>query len=282
MASCARAKRDHFVRTLYPGVLADFLYWLLREGKTADFVSQLQAVRQRLLPAVQGQPNADRLVNNFAMLGAAHALFAEYLGVHCPEVAAEARGFQEVDLLSLLQNMVGEVRTQRPIDVFWETLRELFLTKRVRVLGDHSHNELGRVIGKDKTLRSHAVYCLFPGPALEEVQKALQGQGREPLPLEAREIPRLLRREGKLVDAHGQPLPAKGGDTTVVQRQPEDSKPTRCFYVGSREFRESSESHDEQAPLQPDMPRNRPADAGRANAFQFDRTTTADSAAARP
>jgi hypothetical protein len=125
---------------------------------------------------------------NLAVLAAAHAEFAEYLGDIWPAWQEEVRRFGEEDVPALLSQMMGAVRVQRAVEVFWNTLVNLIACGRVR-LDDSDSTSHAPVIGK--CLPGRKAAWVVPGLALAEVQKTLRDQGRPLLALTAAEIPGL-------------------------------------------------------------------------------------------
>jgi hypothetical protein len=181
----------------YAGVTADFIRWLIEQRRTQDFANRVREQEQCFLKKVAGQPNDARVAANFGVLAAAYAEFAEYLSNVWPEANESVRHYIESDLTALLQNMMHEVRDQRPTDIFWATLAELARCERIRF--DPTETGTGALIGKWAAPHSGRSW-ISTELALQEVQKSLKEQGRPLLPLRPRDIIEELRREGKLVD----------------------------------------------------------------------------------
>ena len=143
----------------YNGVMADFLHWLLVHGRTSEFASRVKGYEARYYQQVCGQPNDARVAANLAVLAAAHAQFAEYLGDVWPAWHDEMRRFGEEDVPALLTQMMGAVREQRVIEVFWNTLGDLVRHGRVRLdETDSGHAPaIGKYLAPGRVTRLHLV-----------------------------------------------------------------------------------------------------------------------------
>jgi len=104
-------------------------------------------------------------------------------------------------LVELLGALAGEVREQRPIEIFWATLVELVSCHRVRL--DTSSEGYAPLIGKLHSGIRRQAYAISSELALMEVQKCLRDQARPQLPLRARDIVQQLQQEGKLSSEMG-------------------------------------------------------------------------------
>jgi hypothetical protein len=224
---------------VYSSVMAGFIRWLLERGRTGEFADRVRDCEAAFYRQVQGKPNDSRVAANFAVLAAAHAQFAEYLG-DGDAWRAEARRFQEGDLPALLGGMIQAVREQRPVQIFWETLCDLVGYGRVRT--DDREPGNAPVIGRGPDRFPHPSYFVCTELALAEVQRSLQAQGRPQIPLRAQEIPDLLRKEGKLVDRDGRPIPADGrGGVTGQHRVVPGEAARRGFYVSGAALRRTGD-----------------------------------------
>jgi hypothetical protein len=124
--------------------------------------------------------------------------------------------------------MMRAVREERPIEVFWHTLVDLVACGRVR-LDDKDRDSHAPMIGKAYT-NPHYVW-VSTEVALAEVQKSLRDQGRPHLALRPADIPALLRKEGKLLDKSGQPVPADFRGPVTHQRRLPAGELRRGFIV---------------------------------------------------
>lgn len=212
----------------YRGVTLDFIRWLLATGRTAQFQERVREREAIFYKRLQGQPNDSRIAINFAMLAAAYLEFAEYLGQDAwPNWKEEAQAFVDQDLMAMLSTMQQTVKDQRPIEVFWDLLGQMFSFKRVRL--DNFNDGNAPIVGKKENSVS-GVIGISPALALAAVQKGLQEQGRPLLALRPNDIAGLLRREGKLVTREGEPLAASGeGEATQNVRL--DGAQARVFFV---------------------------------------------------
>jgi hypothetical protein len=221
----------------YSGVMADFIAWLLQQGRTLEFADRVKEYEVRYYQQVCGQPNDARVAANLAVLAAAHAQFAEYLGDVWPSWQSEVKRFGEEQIPALLTEMMGAVREQRPIEIFWNTLCDLVAHGRVR-LYESEMNRNAPIIGKYLPASRNLV-CVASGLALAEVQKSLADQQRPSLPLRPADIPGLLRKEGKLVDEAGRTISPDGAAATAATKQLriECGGPAiRCFIVNQKQL----------------------------------------------
>jgi hypothetical protein len=182
----------------YGAVTADFIRWLLAEGRAAEFGDQVRELQDRYYADIQGQQNDLRIAGNFALLAAGFRLFAEYLGDVWPEWHEEAERFLEDDLVAVRNRMLGEVRGQQESDIFLSTLRHLIAWERVRIDG---YTEAPRSaeprdpIGKRDHIFSDDILVSIP-LALAAVQRCLRDQGRPELRLTPPTLIRQLREDG--------------------------------------------------------------------------------------
>ena len=96
----------------YSGVTADFIRWLLAEGRIEVFKRRFAELQERYYSDVAGQQNDIRIATNLALLGASFELFAEYLGDVWPEWRQDAQRFVEEDLVAIRGEMLGEAKEQ--------------------------------------------------------------------------------------------------------------------------------------------------------------------------
>jgi hypothetical protein len=199
----------------YSGVMAGFITWLLAQGRTKEFADRVRMYEGRYYRQVSGQPNDARVAANLAVLASAFAEFAEFLGDVWPAWQEEVRRFGEEDVPALLSQMMGAVREQRAIEVFWNILSHLIRCSRVR-LDTSDSPSTAPIVGKWLP-GPKKVGWVVPELALAEVQKTLRDQGRPLLALTAGEIPGLLRKEGRLVDRDGKMLQPRSDDSGIQQ-----------------------------------------------------------------
>src|SRR5262249_297316 len=94
----------------YAGVTADFLRWLLAEGRIEVFKKRFGELQKRFNDDVTGQQNDIRIVTNLAQLGAAFEQFAEYLGDVWEGWKEASRKFVEEGLVAIRDGMLGEAK----------------------------------------------------------------------------------------------------------------------------------------------------------------------------
>ena len=119
----------------YCGVMADFIRWLLGEGRIEIFSIRFNELQKRYYSDVAGQQNDIRIATNLALLGAAFEQFAEYLGDVWEGWSEAARKFIEEDIVSIRDDMLGEAKEQQASEVFLKTLSELIQYDHVRIVG---------------------------------------------------------------------------------------------------------------------------------------------------
>jgi hypothetical protein len=221
----------------YSGVMAGFIGWLLATGRTGEFADRVKEYERQYYAAVRGQNNDARVSANLAVLAAAHAQFAEYLGDVWPDWADQVRWFGEEHVPGLLSRMMTAVREQRPIEIFWGTLSDLVRHGHVR-LDQADDDSRGEAIGKYLPA-SRQLVLVSSELALAAVQKSLTDQKRPPLSLRPEEIPGLLRKEGRLRDRSGKPVapesPGPGGGTAQLRLE-RGGPAKRGFIVADQEL----------------------------------------------
>jgi hypothetical protein len=197
----------------YPGVTADFIYWLLKGSRPAAFVERFEELQQRYYQDVAGQQNDIRIATNLALLGAAFEQFAEYLSDVWPEWQEAAKAFVENDLIVIRGDMLGEVKEQQASEVFLRTLLDLVQFGRVRVDGTSQGNVEGKpLIGQTSSFRGTALPRGDSVPerlelsmqlSLAAVNSLLREQGKPELKATEKALLQQLREDGKLYDKDG-------------------------------------------------------------------------------
>jgi hypothetical protein len=226
----------------YSGVMADFLHWLLVERRTETFAERVKAWQRRFFSDVAGLQNDLRIAGNFALLAAAFDLIAEYLGDVWPAWKEEAQQFTEQDLLTLRNNMLGEVREQQASEIFVATLAEQIRLGRVKVEGlSHKESAKKPLIGKVRGGGVARGGLSVPGQqgvmleistrqAFEAVQNSLRRQGRPLLKISDKALLAQLLHDGWLLGPDGQPV-SSASSVEPTQRTRLDGRQVRCFLV---------------------------------------------------
>jgi hypothetical protein len=152
----------------YSGVTADFIGWLLAQGRTNEFADRVREQEAAFYKTTQGQPNDGRVAANFGFLAAGYRQFTEYMGQAAPSGwESEVRGYLEEDLPAMLAGMMVSVREQRPIEIFWSVLGQLIKNGRVRldpegtgapVIGRPDPFKVGMVLKHARQDRLYALY----------------------------------------------------------------------------------------------------------------------------
>jgi hypothetical protein len=119
----------------YSGVMADFIRWLLAEGRTEQFAARVEQHGAAYYQRIAGQQNDARIASNFARLAAAFAEFARYLADAWPTWQPEAQHFAGTILVGALDEMTEIVKCQQASAIFLETLGNLLEHGKVRVVG---------------------------------------------------------------------------------------------------------------------------------------------------
>ncbi len=178
----------------YTGVMADFIRWLLNEGRCEGFTKRFNELQKKFYDDVAGQQNDIRVATNLALIGAAFETFAEYLSDDWEGWQEAVRKFVEEDLIAVRDGMLGEAKEQQASEVFLRTLGDLIRFKHVRIDGmtgcrDAEHKP---VVGQTAGWRRGPGITVNVGPdqdrlvictslALAEVNSSLRQQGRAEL-----------------------------------------------------------------------------------------------------
>jgi hypothetical protein len=227
----------------YSGVMADFIRWLISNGRMKVFAERVRALQQRFYVDVVGQQNDSRITTNLAVLGAAFEQMAEYLGDVWPEWETQARLFVDEDLIAIRDEMLGEVKEQQASEVFLRILADLVQCNEVRIDGLTSQRGdadrkpmIGRVEGNLPAVVGREldrVLAICTTLALREVNTCLQEQGRPVLKITESALLQQLREDGKLLDANSQPLNDSANPTRRVRFE---GRQLRAFTISSREL----------------------------------------------
>lgn len=230
----------------YAGVMADFLRWLLAEGRVKRFEERFFALQERYNGDVAGQQNDLRVASNLAQLGAGFELFAEYLGDVWPGWQEAATTFVEEDLLALRAEMLGEAKEQQASEVFLRTLADLIRHNHVRIedmtsqQGTDLKPQIGRVAGSRALPRlpvppsNQDRLEICTSLALAQVNASLRQQGRPELKITHSALLQQLKEDGKLLDQDGVPLGANDDSTRRIRL--DGGRQVRAFVIGRREL----------------------------------------------
>jgi len=211
---------------LYRGLMADFLAWVIREGKGAAFADRVAHWHDHYYRSIAGRQNDGRIAGNHALLAAAFVQLASYLADVWPEAAQEAQDFACVDLAEMVLASVGSAEEDQASSIFLETLRALLDWGRVRLEGQTDGNSsgaietknratvVGRVVAGDSSAdrADDPALDLSLVLALQAVQRSLRQQGKPPLRVSEKTLIAQLEAEGLLLDKSSQPIqPGKPG-----------------------------------------------------------------------
>jgi hypothetical protein len=219
-----RAERCLAARPHYRGVMADFLRWLIAEGRVTGFAARVDQHCQAFYQGIAGQQNDARIAGNFALLAAAFEEFALYLGDAWDDREAEVQAYVEGDLPATRDAMLGIARAQQAAVLFLDTLRELLAFGKVRlqeaVTSSISPRREGEVVGK---IVDGDICEIHTALALGAVQEQLHRMGREKLKVSAQTLIGQLAQEGVLL-----PVGTGSGNTHVASI---DRTKVRCFRI---------------------------------------------------
>ena len=224
----------------YSGVTADFIGFVLANGKTKRFTKWVAWLQRYYYRGIAGQQNDARIASNFAVLGAGLVVIGRFFGDVWPDWKKEVWKFLTVDLLAVRDDMLRDVMEQQPSEVFLETLRVLISHKRVRLeeSGYNSEDQkhipvIGRLVPANGV---RPEFCQISMPlALEAVQNSLKTQGRPLLSMTDKTLLDQLSQDGKLLAPDGQPL-ANNAKGSLVKRVRVNKDRPRCFAIDPAEL----------------------------------------------
>jgi hypothetical protein len=128
MALCCLEQQHRFRR-----LRADFLGYMIREGRLEQFASQVERYRRFFYYDSAGRQNDSRIASKLAMLAAAFCEFGGYLVPDWPGWTDEVNEFVEADLVALSNGILLSVEGQQPSEIFLDELKTLIGTKAVRI-----------------------------------------------------------------------------------------------------------------------------------------------------
>ena len=117
----------------YRGFMADFLAWVIREGRGAVFAERVEHWQGRYYEPIAGYQNDARIAGNHALLAAAFEQMAAYLGNVWPEAAEAAEQFATVDVARMVTASVEAAAEDQSSNVFLDSLRALLGWGRARL-----------------------------------------------------------------------------------------------------------------------------------------------------
>ena len=108
---------------LYCGLMADFLAWVILEGKGPAFANRVEHWQRHYYRLIRGRQNDARISGNHGLLAAAFEIFATYLQDVWPDAGQEAEEFALVDLAEMVSVSVGAAEAEQASTIFLESLR---------------------------------------------------------------------------------------------------------------------------------------------------------------
>jgi hypothetical protein len=229
-ARCAAA--SHAYRT----ITADFVHQLLARRRPPAFRKLVHALTRYYYRGIAGQQNDSRIARNFALLATGFIEMARYFVDVWPDWKIEVRRFVQQELVAARDEMLGAARQQQPSEIFWSVLGSLYQNGRVEFCS-HGTGANRTLIGRSVQGRCD-LYYVSPQLALAAVNTCLREQGRPPIQVTLPTLLGQLRRDGRLLDQQGHPLPPDSSNTPTNQPRL-NGEPKRCF-ITSRALLEGS------------------------------------------
>lgn len=197
----------------YPRLTADFIHYLIREGRLAEVPCHFAAIRQVLLEDMPPGSNIDRITSNLALLGAAYRLFTDYLFDAQPEADDQMNTFLREDLMALRDRILLAAEDQSPAEVFVHELADLVACGEVAIDNApscgfpdaHSKPVVGRWL-KAAGKSTESLVEISVSQARRAVNRSLLDQGRPGLQLGEKALVGHLVARGLLLDKHGEPI----------------------------------------------------------------------------
>jgi hypothetical protein len=252
---------------LYRGVMADFLAWVIREGRGTTFASRVEHWQAHYYALIAGRQNDARIAGNYALLAAAFEQLAFYLEDVWPQAAQAAQEFAEIDLAEMVSASVGSAEEEQASTTFLETLRALLDWGRVRLEGWCSGESTGVVDGKNRsTVVGRVVAGGMPADkeedrvvevsiamALQAVQRSLRLQGKPPLQVSEKTLIAQLEAEELLLDKKDRPI-APGQAGTKSRQVRIDRKRVRVIRMRLSELLGSDDEAGREVPQPANLP----------------------------
>ncbi len=200
----------------YRGLLADFLAWVIREGRGEAFAARVEHWQAHYYGPIAGSQNDARIAGNHALFAAAFEQMADYLADVWPESSAAAEKFATADVAGMVMASVGAAADDQGGAIFLDELRALLHWGRVRLESPADERPDGRgrgaTVGRIAGSGAGAVVELSVAMALQAVQRSLRQQGKPPLQVAERTLIAQLEADGLLLDRDGCPVaPGRGG-----------------------------------------------------------------------
>jgi hypothetical protein len=187
-----RGARCLDLRRRYPALTAAFIEHLLAEGRTALFAGRVAEYTRLYYDDIVGRQNDLRIAGNLALLAAAFAEFAEFLGEALPKGEDKVAWFVD-ELKSVRDEMLDEVVDQQPSEIFLVALRALASSGAIRIdgrtvgsAGDRDHRPLVARIVASSAPGRRPLAQVSTQLALRSVQEHLRAMGKPPLALTKR------------------------------------------------------------------------------------------------
>jgi len=192
-----------------PQLTAAFIAHFLHEERAVNFSAEVDRINSRLQSQLSGHENGARIATNCAMLEAAFSETIRFLIDAPSEVDAMVAEMTHM-VQSMISDVVAEIQTQSPHEVFFDVLRSLFESGRVRIQGasaprQHVSLEGGILVGRHNQRRGHLIEINM-NMALEAVNMSLAVQRRPVIQLSQKALLRSLRQHNLLHDQDGNPI----------------------------------------------------------------------------
>jgi hypothetical protein len=166
---------------------------------------------------VENAPNAPRITSNLGLLAASLEVAAEFLADVWSGAIQAVSAYLRQDLVTLRDDLLGDVRSEQDGDVFLGVLSDLIKYDAVKIndLNSLSTPMTWHAIGSvvEVSGSSKKIVRLSLGLAVGEVQKALRNQGKPPLTVSNKALINQLIQGGHI--GSGQTTVTRLGSTTA-------------------------------------------------------------------
>jgi hypothetical protein len=237
-----RGRRCRDASPRYPALMAAFIHHLISKQRSSRFAKRVSEKQDFFLEGIAGRQNDLRIAGNFALISAAFAEFARFLGPELGDWKAEVASF-DAELVEIRDEMLAEVEEQQPDAVFLGAIRCLVESGQVRIDGATPDGvtlkslEYKPVIGKilpHGKPGSRRIIAIATTPAIKAVQEHRKRLAKPPLAVSERALIGQLAGSGKIVKKDGSPFgPDDGSHTWSVKLHGQSLK---SFFVLATEF----------------------------------------------
>ena len=217
-----------------PQLTAAFVAHILHEERAANFSAAVERVNARLHHLLSGHENGARIAMNYAMLEAAFGETIRFLFDDQPTVDRMIREMSEL-VQTMISDIVNEIQTQAPHEVFFDVLRSLYASGRVRIQdayrpGQQDSPSGVMVIGRRSPRGGHLIE-INVNNALEAVTMSLRAQGKPGIPTSKNTLYRTFRQHGLLHDQDGEPIDPNDEVASPTYQSTIENRNLRCIVI---------------------------------------------------